>query len=443
MPHLAHVPETRVGADRPAWRAEPLWRAAALGLLALAAAWSFRSTFGNPDCQDLDFGSYYRAGVAVRRGETPYTVDAHGVLGAYPYAPVYAYLFAPLSCLDYLWACRVWMVLNWLATVGCFALALTLILGPGRTDRWAVALLAAVPTAGYLWANVRVGQVGALMLLGCLGWAVCRRRGWPFLGGLLLASACALKLAPGLLVPYLALRRDWRGLGGVLVGGLVLLLLPAAWVGWEGTLRLHREWIEHTSSTHVPEQTFRPGNQSLLAQLARLPVVSNGHILYSAENLEYLYHGYPWLVLALAGGLLCWIARASRRAEASAPEERRRENLHLVLLLMLLTLVHPRAWRCNYTALLLPCVLLADQVWRRRPAALLALAALAALALACGWPTRGVGEGGWNVGAWLLLGKHFWAAVAVACACCWCARRGERPATVGWRAARAGGEGAR
>ncbi len=418
MPHLVSVP----AATFPGQGLERLCRAAALAVLALAVAWSFRSTFGNPDCQDLDFGAYYRGGAAVARGETPYTIDAHGPLGAYSYAPVYAYLFAPLSRLDYLWACRAWMLVNWLATAACFVLTLRLLLPPGRAEAaWPVALLAGVPVAAYLWANVRVGQTGALLLLGCLGWAACVRRGRSFLGGLVLASVCALKLAPGLLVPYLLLRRDWRGLVGVAVGGAALLLLPAVWVGWDGTVRLHEEWVRHTSSTHVPMQTYRPGNQSLLAQLARLPAVSDGHTCHSADNLESLHRYYPLLVLALAAALLGWI-RYDRRTPADRPPGGwgRRDNLHLALLLVFLTLVHPRGWRCNLVTLLVPCALLAERVWYRLPGWRVALAALFVLALACAWPTTGLGETGWSLGAWLLLGKHFWGAVAVAAACCWC-----------------------
>jgi hypothetical protein len=406
-----------------AWRNEPRARAAALGLLALAVAWSFRGTFGKPDCQDLDFGSYYRAGRAVARGATPYAVDEHGPLGVYPYAPAYAYLFAPLSCLDYFWACRLWLAVNWLVTLACVALAVALVLGPRREDRWPVTLLALAPATAYFWANLRVGQVGALMLLGCLAWAVCRRRGRPFAGGLALASACALKLAPGLLVVYLALRRDLRGLAGALAGGLALFLLPAVWVGAGGTVRLHAEWIRHTAATHVAEQTFRPGNQSLLAQLARLPAVSDGHTLHSRDNLDTLYRFYPALVLALAAGLFVWILRDARAARALTPQEqRRRENLHFALLLVFLTLANPRAWRCNLVALLVPCLLLAEYVWHRRPGSRVALAALALVGLACAWPTAGVGTAGWGPGAWLLLGKHFWAAVAAAAACAWCLR---------------------
>src|SRR5919201_6331553 len=103
-----------------------------LGLLLVAAvAYSFWGTIGKPDCQDLDFGSYYRAAVAVREGRTPYAVDEHGVMGVYSYAPAFAYLLVPLSYVDYLWACRLWMLLNWLLTGLGLHLALDLVLGPG------------------------------------------------------------------------------------------------------------------------------------------------------------------------------------------------------------------------------------------------------------------------------------------------------------------------
>jgi hypothetical protein len=401
------------------------WPWTALVPLAVAVAWSFWGTVGKPDCMDLDFGAYYRAGRAVARGETPYTVDAHGPLGVYPYAPAYAYLFVPLGRLDYLWACRIWLLVGWLATAAGMALAVRLALGRScdRETAWPVALLASLANAAYLWANVRVGQVGMLMLLGCLGWAACARRGRPFRGGLLLSAACGLKLAPGLLVGYLLLRRDGRGLAGVCAGALGLFLLPAAWVGWEGTVRLHKEWVQHTTATHVPEQTYRPGNQSLLAQLARLPSVSNGHVCHCPGNLAALHWAYPWVVLALAAGLFAWVARGLRRAAAAGKEACGPDNLHLALLLIFLTLAHPRAWRCNFVALLFPCALLAAHAWRRLPGSRAAVAALALLLVVGALPTGWVGEGEWTTGGWLLQGKHFWGAVAVAAACCWCASR--------------------
>src|SRR5262249_34363296 len=139
------------------------------------------------------------------------------------------------------------------------------------------------------------------------------------------------------------------------------------------------------------------------------------------SNLESLYRLYPFLVLALAAGLLLWAVNDSRSAQALPAEgQRQRENLQLALLLIFLTLAHPRAWRCNFVALLVPCVLLAARVSRRRPGARVALAALSAPVLASAWPTDGLGARGWELGAWLLLGKHFWGAVVVAVACWWC-----------------------
>jgi len=396
-------------------------RAAAWSALCLTVAFSFWGTIGKPDCQDMDFGAYYRAGAAVARGETPYKVDEHGPLGVYSYAPVYAYLFMPFTCLDYLWACRLWMVVNWTATAAGCLLALRLARGREQQTEipWPALAMTLVAVGGYLWANIRMGQTGMLMVLGCLGWAWSARQGRRFTGGLLLAAACAVKLAPGVLVPYLVIRRDLRGLAGVLAGLVVLFLLPAAWVGWDGTVRLHREWAANTTATQIPAQACRRGNQSLLGQLARLPAISTGDVCIAPENLAALARIYPLVVLAAGSVLYGWIMWRRRGVSSTGLAG---ESTVLALLLIFMTLAHPRAWRCNFAALLLPCLLLAER-WRRGlPGGRAGLAALGLVVLACSWPTRDVGMEGWTPLAWLLLGKHFWAALAVGAACVWSAR---------------------
>jgi alpha-1,2-mannosyltransferase len=392
-------------ADRPAWWAVPL--------VAAAVVFSFWGTIGKPDCMDEDFGSYYRAARAVAAGQSPYLLDEHGWLGAYPYAPVFPYLLIPLGQLDYLWACRLWLLLNWLTLAACCGLVLRLAGSSWAGPHWQWLMLGLIPTAAYIWATLRVGQVSLLMFLGCLAWADFRRRGWRFAGGFCLAPACALKLAPGVFIPYMLLRRDFRGLAGVAAASAALALAPAAWVGLDGVVPLHRQWIQHTSQTQVPEQTFRPGNQSLLAQLARLPAISSGHELYSKENLDRLCAWYPVLVAGLLGLLL--VGLAWRKLDPSLGGE----TLEVALLLVFLTLAHPRGWRCNYAAMLLPCTILASIVYERQPRWQWALCALAAMTVACAWPTDGVGEDGWSLWSWLLLGKHFWGAMAVGAACWW------------------------
>jgi hypothetical protein len=377
----------------------------------------FLSTVGKPSCQDQDFGACYRGAAAVDCDTTPYVVDEHGPMGTYPYAPAYAYLLIPLSRLDYLWACRLWLVLNLLAAAGCLALGWQLVGGNGPLParRLPATALALAATAAYFWATLRVGQVSLFMLLGCLAWAVLRRHGHCFKGGLCLAAACATKLAPGAILPYLLLRRDFRGLAGVALGGLLLFLVPAVRLGLDGSWQLHCQWLAHATATQVPMQTYRPGNQSLLAQLARLPPFSDGHRCYSADDLNRLCRLYPVVVALLVAAFYGWLQWTGRGLRFG---DRRRETWEISLLLVLITLAHPRGWRCNFVALLPACLLLAAEVTERRRRA--AGAALAFVILACFCPTDGVGISGWSPGAWLLLGKHFWGAIAVAAACWWC-----------------------
>jgi hypothetical protein len=341
-------------------------------------------------------------------------------MGVYPYAPAFAYAFIPFTWLGYLWACRCWLLVNWLATGAAFILALALLKpAEGRSgELWGIVLLALIPTSGYLWANLRVGQVAMMMALGCLLWAYCRQRGHRFLGGMSLAAASALKLAPLALVPYLVIQRDGRGLAGFLVGGLLLFAAPAAGVGWDGTCQLHAAWIEHTAATQVPVQIYRPGNQSLLAELARLPPISNGHQCYSLERLMQLAHSYPYVLAGALAVLYAWILwdRLRNRQRPSLPANGSWDLLHFALLLIFLTLANPRAWRCNFVALLFPCMMLAQHVWHRRPGSLIGLLALGSVLLACAMPTHGIAEQGWSISGWLLLGKHFWGGVAVAAA---------------------------
>lgn len=390
--------------------------------LAGAVVFSLARTVGKgEDFQDADFGAYYQAGRMVSLGESPYTILKR-VDASFVYSPACAYLFLPLQSLGYLPACQLWTLVNWGSCLACIVLALHLTFGADWRHKaaWGLLWLALLPVVSYFWNNVRSGQVGALMAACCLAWAVCRRRGRPFLGGLFLAAACALKITPVLLLPYLVLRRDWRGLSGALAGGAALILLPACWVGWPGVVTLHRDWASHTLHTQVPSQTIRPTNQSFLGQLARLPGVSNGG-KFSADALEAVQRCYPWLVLALTAAAYLavgWNSRG-RGSPPAAARDCSGENLHLSLLFILITLVNPRAWTCNFVVLLLPCLLLARAVWRRQPGSTIALVPLALMTLASIVSTSYPEGHQWSWLVWLNQGRHFWSAVATGLACSW------------------------
>jgi hypothetical protein len=346
-------------------------------VLAGAAIFSLTRTAGKTaaDYQIHDFGAYYRAAGAVVRGENPYVIDEYGPTAAFVYSPAFAYLLSPLIYLDYVWAWRLWMLGNWAVCVACLLLAFHLV-APKEGNRWALLWLGTLPLASFYWNNINAGQVGALMLALCLGWRFCQRQGRSFVGGILLAMAAGLKIAPALLVPYLLVRRDWRGLAGFLTGGLALILVPAPWTGLERAWGLHLDWARHCQNTQIEIQTCRIENQSLLGALARLPGV----------DLHLLQQVYPLMVLVLAGAVYLWIIWSRRSVSQNSlrvaglipavrlpaaginPAARQsddKDNLHLSLLFILMTLVHPRAWTCNFVGLTLACYFLADRVCRR------------------------------------------------------------------------------
>jgi hypothetical protein len=387
-------------------------------VVAAAIVFSLWRTVGKGvEFQKLDFGASYRGALAVSHGETPYVVDEHGPLGSYIYGPAFAFLCQPLCYLDYIWACRVWMLFYWGLTICCFAIALHLAFpGERRTQlTWMAFWLTAITTSGYFWSAIRVGQTGLLMVTLCLAWAHCHRNARPFLGGIFLAGATLLKLAPGFLIPYLLVRRSWRGLAGVAVGGLVLFLVPAPWMGLDGAIRLHQEWAAHCRNTQIVEQTYRPENQSLIGQLARLPPISNGHDLIGPEALHALGRFYPLVILGFGivlHGAIWW---SQRKTQPSAELE----NLHIAILLVAMTLLNPRAWTCNFVSLVVPCALLARAVTLRAFGWRSALVVLTMLSSVCAASKVGRVVD-WSFWRWVLQGKDFWIALALISVCGWC-----------------------
>jgi hypothetical protein len=408
----------------PGARGWGLFGIASWVVLSLAVSYSLLWTIGQTHSfQKGDFGAYYRAGQAVAAGRTPYFVDENGPTETFVYAPAYAFLFQPFGLLEYYWGARAWMLVNWAVTILCLCLGLELIIGGDwrRQVPWATLWLALVPLSNFFWSNIRSGQVGTLVLACCLGWAVLGRRGKPFLGGMLLAAGCALKLAPGLLLPYLIIRRDFRGLAGVVAGSALLFALPALWVGWEGTIHLHQEWPRHCSATQIAAQTCHPMNQSLLGLLARLPWISNGGTCFSLENLHALERNYFLVLLGMVAGAYGWIFWDRRNTWRFSQEDQfRRDNFHLALLLILLTLAHVRAWVFNYVALFPGSLLLADCIMRRLPGWKPALAALVSIILLSPVCWSNPYEPDWSLLTWFIQGKFFWNGLAVGIACWWC-----------------------
>ncbi len=372
----------------------------------------------------IDFNEYHRAALRVSRGETPYQLDDLGYWHCYRYPPAFAYLMFPLAHLDVAWAGRIWFIFNWLMLAGCLLLALHLVLGrrPWPAGAGAIALIAVYACSFYNASNMFQGQVSQALTLACLAWALCQRTGWHFLGGLCLAAGCALKLAPIVLIPYLLVRKDWRSLAGLFFGGAICFLVPVPWIGVSGAAQVHQDWLIFLKDTQTEIHNYRPGNQGLMGVLARLPNFSNGEVCYSTANLAVLQKYYPFIIAGLGALLYGWIFRDHRHRSRilSTDQLGQRENLYLALLFIFMTLANPCAWRCNFTCLILPCLILAKHYYQRVPGFPLSRFVLILVFLGwLWWPILLISSDGWSLGMWLLQGVHFWTAILVAGVCSW------------------------
>ena len=187
------------------------------------------------------------------------------------------------------------------------------------------------------------------VLLTCLGWAYCQRRGWLFLGGLLLAAAGAVKLAPFVLVPWLILRRDRCGLAGVWPWVRPSCFDPDHVAGSgrnSGTAcRMGQAHHRHARadanlSTGQPVACWRA--------LPDCRQSAIGHVCYSPDNLSRLIRVYPLLLAALVGWL--YVLLRKRRFESTAID-----NVSLATVAGVYDAGHPRAgaaisWRCFFRA---------------------------------------------------------------------------------------------
>jgi len=195
-----------------------------------------------------------------------------------------------------------------------------------------------------------------LILLALLvgGFYLAARARW-CAAGCSLALVTAVKLTPGLLLPYFALRRQWRMLAWTCAWLAVWLVVPAVWMGPSAWWQAQSQWNQvvlgaatgaeneiHTSN----EQ--RVQNQNLMLALRRfLQTYPEGHLLRleHAGYVDFLsLAGRP--AQAIAGlvilTLLSWCAWRGRAPTSQLP---------------------PVDWMVEGSVLLLWSVLLSPVTW--------------------------------------------------------------------------------
>ncbi len=184
------------------------------------------------------------------------------------------------------------------------------------------------------------------------------------LGGLALAVAVSLRAVPMILLPYLLYRRAWRAAGwtaGFLV--VINLFLPVAVFGSHEATERWRSWRAiATAETQDPTPGY--SNQSLLAALKRSLTIAGGArdpvklavADWSTERVVRLFYALI-AAIGVAFALAFW-GNQSRPTLASP-----RSFGELAVILVLMPLMSPLAWKAHFVTLLVGYWL----IWRVMP----------------------------------------------------------------------------
>ncbi len=208
----------------------------ALALLGLIY-WKAEQNYIHNDYVNSNFFSFWLSGHMAWNGQSPYDpaqwlagFDAAGAtyrpsrILQYPLPLMY--FMAPVGLLPVGQAYFAWQVICQLIIVLC----VFLLLRQARAPAWLVLpIFAFLLFFGPVYLSLQVGSVGAIALLAVTLGILLLETGQPLFAGLALSL---LVLKPSQALTLLALagiwflaRRNWRAIGGLVIGGLVLLLV--------------------------------------------------------------------------------------------------------------------------------------------------------------------------------------------------------------------------
>jgi len=247
-----------------------------------------------------DFEVNYRAGHRLRMGETLYrTEDQHW---QFKYSPFSALLYLPLSYVPLETAKGIWYFGALAAMAVIVFVSARLIAAPSEKRKKIAAALAGVVLLKFFLRELQLGQINALITAILMGmtWCLAAENGRPsagresaagFLGGL----ASALKPYAVIFFPYFIIKRRWRAFASGIVVLALSLVVPVFFYGFQGNIRVIREWIENLSRS-TPGLLVSQDNVSLLALLMKwtgnrglsLAVFAAGIAVLAALTLAFI-----------------------------------------------------------------------------------------------------------------------------------------------------------
>jgi uncharacterized membrane protein len=150
------------------------------------------------------------------------------------YLPISALYWAPLALVPP----RVGMALRYLTALACLGLTfrlLRLMMFPQQPEKngstLAVTFVSLLLAIHYLIRDFDDGGPHVILLAILVGGIYCVWRGREKLGAFWLGLGIAVKITPGLFLPYLLWKRQWRLFGYTSVATALWVVLPAVWMG--------------------------------------------------------------------------------------------------------------------------------------------------------------------------------------------------------------------
>lgn len=307
----------------------------------------------------IDVPIYRETGRQVLTGD--YDIYSSVAHGGFRYAPVTALLFVPLALAPTWVGAAAIFALKVGALLATAAIALRMVAADRRRYA-AVCVLAFVATAGYLAEDFRTGNIHFLSFFLVVAAMYLVERGRTVSPSVLLALATALKLTPLLVIAYYALRRRFALCLYTIGVSLLLLALPALFVGIEANNRLIDGFID--SAVQRLDESRNHSLRGVLFRYLNANQIDAG--LFPAMNVVSLSRTTVtalWYALGACavGGLAAGVALSRRQRSAAA--------LEYALLMTMILLLSPHSLRMYFSILFFPlCILAAALVTGPPPA---------------------------------------------------------------------------
>jgi len=347
---------------------------------------------------------------------------------SYPNPPLMALVLYPLTLLPPLAGAMAWFLCKVIMAFIALVLAIRMAVGSNRRMPAIGVLVVGLVSLRPLLGDLQHGNINILILFVVVLSLWAYRAGHDWLAGLGIALGTTFKVTPALFIPYFAWKRQWRVVGGALIGlVLFLLVIPGVVLGMRHNARLLRSWVQLMVEPYVVrgEVETRQVNQSLPGVLYRLTTDSPGiefeDDIVTRVNLVRLSKRQAWWLLrVLIIGILAWLAFVCRTPTTDRRDWRLVAEFSLILLAMLF--LSERSWKHHYVSVCVPVAVVTAQ-WllrtRSRRTRRLLAASLAAvfvlMALTSPELAAWLGPGGYGHKYMQAGGAFFWSGVVLFC----------------------------